>query len=135
MKFCKFVGSLYPHNYISANFCRFTSIFHQIALIFPRVAIFFNFLALTTWTTCTNWHYCRFSRFKNVTFTSLVSWALSHFNTLNNIFYLLSEINIFNKLLLFTWHVIAFFVLKVPLNTNHHKFGNRQTTLLVNKID
>jgi len=35
---------------------------------------------------------------------------LSHIltNTLNNVFYLLSEINIFNKLLLFAWHDIAF---------------------------
>ena len=39
-KFCKFVGNSYPH--ISTNFCRFTLIFHQMALIFPRVPIVFT---------------------------------------------------------------------------------------------
>ena len=40
MKFCKFVGNLYP--LISANFCRFILIFHQTALIFLRVPIVFT---------------------------------------------------------------------------------------------
>jgi len=35
MKFCKFVGSSYPH--IFTNFYRFILIFHHMALIFPRV--------------------------------------------------------------------------------------------------
>ena len=35
MKFCKFVGSSYPH--IFTNFYRFILIFHHTALIFPRV--------------------------------------------------------------------------------------------------
>jgi len=33
VKFCKFVGNSYPH--MSANFCTFILIFHQMALIFP----------------------------------------------------------------------------------------------------
>ena len=40
MKFCKFVGNSYPH--ISTNFCRFVLMFHQMALIFPRVPIVFT---------------------------------------------------------------------------------------------
>ena len=39
VKFCKFVGSSYPH--ISTIFCRFIIILHQIALIFLRVLIIF----------------------------------------------------------------------------------------------
>jgi len=35
VKLCKFVGNLYLH--ISTNFCRFITLFHQMALIFPRV--------------------------------------------------------------------------------------------------
>ena len=35
VKFCKFVGNSYPD--ASTNFCRFILIFHQTALIFPRV--------------------------------------------------------------------------------------------------
>jgi len=40
----------------------------------------------------------------------MIIFELSHIltNTLNNVFYFLSEINIFNKLLLFAWHDIAF---------------------------
>jgi len=40
MKFCKFVGNSYPH--ISTNLCRFILVFHQMALIFPRVLIVFT---------------------------------------------------------------------------------------------
>jgi len=40
MKFCKFVDNSYPH--ISASFCRFILIFHQMALIFARVPIVFT---------------------------------------------------------------------------------------------
>ena len=40
VKFCKFVGNSYPH--ISANFCTFILIFHQMALIFPRVPVVFT---------------------------------------------------------------------------------------------
>ena len=39
-KFCKFVGNSYPH--LSTNFCRFILMFHQMALIFPRVPIVFT---------------------------------------------------------------------------------------------
>jgi len=40
----------------------------------------------------------------------VTTFELSHIvtNTLNNVFYFLSEINIFNKLLLVAWHDIAF---------------------------
>ena len=41
VKFCRFVGNSYPH--VCANFCRFILIFHQMALIFPRVPIVFTF--------------------------------------------------------------------------------------------
>ena len=40
MTFCKFVGNSYPH--ISANFCTFILIFHQMALIFLWVPIVFT---------------------------------------------------------------------------------------------
>jgi len=40
VKFCKFVGNSYPR--ISTNFWRFILIFHQMALIFPRVPIVFT---------------------------------------------------------------------------------------------
>ena len=40
VKFCRFVGNSYLH--ISTNFCRFILIFHQMALIFPRVPIVFT---------------------------------------------------------------------------------------------
>ena len=40
VKFCQFVGNLYPP--ISTNFCRFILIFHQMALIFPRVPVVFT---------------------------------------------------------------------------------------------
>jgi len=40
VKFCKFVGNSYPHK--STNFRVFIKIFHQIALIFPRVPIVFT---------------------------------------------------------------------------------------------
>jgi len=40
VKFCEFVGNSYPH--ISTYFCRFILIFHQMALIFPRVPIVFT---------------------------------------------------------------------------------------------
>ena len=40
MKICKFVGNSYPHN--CTNFCKFTSLFHQMTLIFPRVPIVFT---------------------------------------------------------------------------------------------
>jgi len=36
--FCTFVGNSY--SYISTNFCRFILIFHQMALMFPRVPTF-----------------------------------------------------------------------------------------------
>jgi len=39
VKFSTFVGNSYPH--ISTDFCRFNLIFHQMALIFPRVPIVF----------------------------------------------------------------------------------------------
>jgi len=39
VKFCKFVGNSYPQ--ISTNFCTFILIFHQMALIFPRLPIVF----------------------------------------------------------------------------------------------
>jgi len=35
VKFCKFVGNSYPD--LSTNICRFMLLFHQMALIFPRV--------------------------------------------------------------------------------------------------
>ena len=38
-KFCKFVGTSYPHTF--TNFCTFILVFHQMALIFPRVPIVF----------------------------------------------------------------------------------------------
>ena len=40
----------------------------------------------------------------------VTTFEFSHIltNILSNVFYFLSEINIFNKLLLFTWHDIAF---------------------------
>ena len=38
--FCKFLGSSYPH--VSASFCTFILIFHQMALIFTRVPIVFT---------------------------------------------------------------------------------------------
>jgi len=37
VKRCKFFGSLYPH--MSANVCTFILIFHQMALIIPRVPV------------------------------------------------------------------------------------------------
>ena len=40
VKFSKYVGSAYPH--IFTNFCRFILIFHQMALLFPRVPIVFT---------------------------------------------------------------------------------------------
>ena len=40
LKFCTFVGTSYSH--ISAEFCRFISIFHHMALVFPRVPIVFT---------------------------------------------------------------------------------------------
>ena len=40
VKFCNFVGNSYPH--ISANFWSFILIFHQMALICPRVPIVFT---------------------------------------------------------------------------------------------
>jgi len=39
VKFCRFVDNSYPH--MSINFCRFILIFHQMALMFPRVPIVF----------------------------------------------------------------------------------------------
>ena len=38
--FCRFVAISYPH--LSTNFCRFILIFHQMALIFPRVPSVFT---------------------------------------------------------------------------------------------
>jgi len=40
VKFCTFVGNSYPH--IVTNFGRFSLIFHQMALIFPRITIVFT---------------------------------------------------------------------------------------------
>jgi len=40
VKICKFVGSSYPD--ILTSFCRFILIFHQMALIFPRVPFAFT---------------------------------------------------------------------------------------------
>ena len=40
VKFCKFVGNSYLH--IPTNFCSFILIFHQMALICPRVPIVFT---------------------------------------------------------------------------------------------
>ena len=47
VKFSKFVGNSYPH--ISANFCTFILIFHQIALIFPRVLVVFTASSFEYW--------------------------------------------------------------------------------------
>jgi len=47
VNFYKFVGNLYPH--ISANFCTFTSIFHQMVLIFPWVPIVFTVSSFKYW--------------------------------------------------------------------------------------
>jgi len=47
VKFYKFVGNSYPH--ISANFCTFTSIFHQMVLIIPWVPIVFTVSSFEYW--------------------------------------------------------------------------------------
>jgi len=47
VKFYKFVGNLYPH--VSANFCTFILIFHQMALIFPRVPNVFGVSSFEYW--------------------------------------------------------------------------------------
>jgi len=53
MKFCKFVGNSYPH--ISASFCTFILIFHQMALIFPRVPVVFMVLSFEYWMQTLRW--------------------------------------------------------------------------------
>jgi len=45
--FCRFIGSSFRH--ISANFCTFILIFHQMALIFTRVPIVFTVSSFEYW--------------------------------------------------------------------------------------
>jgi len=52
-----------------------------------------------------------------MTILSQLSSSLTLSNALNNVFYFLSEMNIFNKLT-FCMERYSLFVLKVPLNTN-----------------
>jgi len=75
VKFCKFFGNSYPH--ISANFCRFTSIFHQMALIIPWAPIVFTVSSFEYWmqTLCEK-GLCEKAIISSYTMIKGESWAL-----------------------------------------------------------
>ena len=66
--------------------------------------------------------YCCFLVVHHDLVTTFELWHLTNISK-QHILNFLSEINIFNKLLFFAWHSIAFFMLKVPLNTNQPTIG------------